>query len=153
MATIKKILVPFDDNLRSIAALEYAAMFADGIGANITALHLADPKDFHSLKEFRNDLDELVNDELRPKLKEIQSRFPSIQKFDLQIRGLQKPIHQHIIDFANENAPIKPKGIRPIARKATSIFVQSLILCLFRTIFLPQISFMTYHIWKNPMKP
>jgi nucleotide-binding universal stress UspA family protein len=44
MKNIKKILVPFDNNLRSIAALDYAAMFATGIEANITALHLADPQ-------------------------------------------------------------------------------------------------------------
>ena len=62
MATIKKVLVPFDNNLRSIAALDYAAMFASGIGATITALHLADPKDFHSLTQFKNELADLVND-------------------------------------------------------------------------------------------
>ena len=72
MTPIKKILVPFDNNLRSIAALEYAAMFASGIGANITALHLADPKDFHSIEEFQTNMKEFVNEELRPKLKEIQ---------------------------------------------------------------------------------
>ena len=103
MTTIKKILVPFDNNLRSIAALEYAAMFASGIGANITALHLADPKYFHSIEEFQTNMKEFVNEELRPKLKEIQSTYPDIQKIDLQIRGLEKPIHQHIIEFEAEN--------------------------------------------------
>lgn len=103
METFKKILVPFDDNLRSIAALEYAAMFASGIGANITALHLADPKDFHSMEEFQTNLKGFVNEELRPKLREIQATYHDIHKIDLQIRGLEKPIHQHIIEFASEN--------------------------------------------------
>jgi nucleotide-binding universal stress UspA family protein len=103
MKNIKKILVPFDNNLRSIAALDYAAMFATGIEANITALHLADPQDYHSIREFNNKISDLVNDELRPKLKEIQSNYPDIKKIDLQIRGLHKPIHRHIIDFALEN--------------------------------------------------
>lgn len=103
METIKRILVPFDDNSRSIAALDYAAMFASGIGAKITAFHLADPKEFHSLTEFNKDLADLVDDTLRPKLKQIQHTYPDIHKIDLQIRGLQKSIHQHIIDFAIEN--------------------------------------------------
>jgi len=103
MAIFKKILVPFDDNIRSIAALDYAAMFASGIGAKIVAFHLADLKDFHSLEEFQNDLSDLVNEELRPKLKNIQNKYPDIRKIDLQIRGLEKSIHEHIIDFAEEN--------------------------------------------------
>ena len=103
MKKIKKILVPFDNNLRSIAALDYAAMFATGIEAKITALHLADPDDYRSISEYNNEIAELVNDDLLPKLKDIQSNYPDIQKIDLQIRGLQKPIHEHIIDFAAEN--------------------------------------------------
>ena len=103
MNKIKRILVPFDNNLRSIAALDFAAMFATGIEANITALHLADPEDYHSLKEFNNEISDLVNDELRPKLKELHTNYPDINKIDLQIRGLQKPVHRHIIDFAVEN--------------------------------------------------
>lgn len=103
MATIKKVLVPFDNNLGSIAALDYAAMFASGIGATITALHLADPKNFHSLTQFKNELVDLVNDELRPKLKEIQKTYPDIRKIDLQIRGLEKSIHRHILNFATEH--------------------------------------------------
>jgi nucleotide-binding universal stress UspA family protein len=103
MKKIKKILVPFDDNLRSIVALDYAAMFASGIEAKITALHLADPDDYQSMTEYKNEVADMVNDELRPKLKQIQQRYPDIHKIDLQIRGLQKPIHDHIIEFAAEN--------------------------------------------------
>ena len=103
MIKIKKILVPFDDNLRSIAALDYAAMFASRIGAKITALHLADPKDFHTVAEFKDDLADLVNEDLRPKLKKIQNTYRDVRNIDLQIRGLQQPIHQHIIEFAREN--------------------------------------------------
>ena len=74
MNTIRNILVPFDDNIRSIRALEYAAMFASGIGAKITALH-----------------------------DEIHRSYSDIRKIDLQIRGLEHSIYQHILDFAKEN--------------------------------------------------
>ncbi|MFT7161861.1 MAG: nucleotide-binding universal stress UspA family protein [Bacteroidia bacterium] len=103
MSTFKKILVPFDDNIESIAALEYAAMFACGIGAKITALHLADPKDYHAKSEFQQDVSKIVEAQLRPKLKQIQKTYPDIHKIDIQFRGLEKPIHHHIVEFAMEN--------------------------------------------------
>lgn len=103
MPQFKKILVPFDDNVRSIRALEYAAMFASGIGASITALHLADPESYQSKEAFQKDLNQLVEDQLRPKLVEIQKKYPDIVKIDLQIRGLQKSVYRHIITFAQEN--------------------------------------------------
>ena len=103
MNTIRNILVPFDDNIRSIRALEYAAMFASGIGAKITALHIADPKDYHSKLDFEKDLAILVENQLQPKLDEIHKSYRDIRKIDLQIRGLDKSIHQHILDFAKEN--------------------------------------------------
>lgn len=102
MTKITNILVPFDDNIRSIRALEYAAMFATGIGAKITALHIADPKDYHSKAEFDKDLQDLVENQLRPKLFEIQKNYADVRKIDLQIRGLEYSISQHIIDFAVE---------------------------------------------------
>jgi nucleotide-binding universal stress UspA family protein len=102
MTKITNILVPFDDNIRSIRALEYAAMFATGIGAKITALHIADPKDYHSKEEFDKNLQGLVENQLRPKLAEIQRNYADIRKIDLQIKGLEYSIHQHIIDFAVE---------------------------------------------------
>lgn len=103
MSTFKKILVPFDDNMKSIGALEYAAMFASGIGAKITALHLANPKDYHTKDEFRKELGEMVEQQLRPKLLDIQKTYPDIKKIDLQIRGLEKPVYDHIVEFAGEN--------------------------------------------------
>ncbi|MEQ6119834.1 universal stress protein [Reichenbachiella sp. MALMAid0571] len=103
MSNFKKILVPFDDNARSIGALEYAAMFATGIGAKITALHLADPKDYHSKEEFQKELAEMVDQQLRPTLHEIQKTYSDIRKIDLQIRGLEKAIPQHIVEFSEEN--------------------------------------------------
>lgn len=103
MSTFKKILVPFDDNMKSIGALEYAAMFASGIGAKITALHLANPKDYHSKDEFRKELADMVEQQLRPKLLDIQKTYPDIKKIDLQIRGLEKPIYDHIVEFVDEN--------------------------------------------------
>jgi len=103
VSVFTKILVPFDNNIRSIRALEYAAMFATGIGAKITALHVADPKNYHTKEEFDKELADLVETELRPKLANIQRNYPDIRKIDLQIRGMDKPIHRHIIDFANEN--------------------------------------------------
>lgn len=103
MTAFTKILVPFDDNIRSIRALEYAAMFASGIGAGITALHIADPKNYHTKEEFDNELSKMVETELRPKLGEIQRNYPDIRKIDLQIRGLERAIHRHILDFVSEN--------------------------------------------------
>ena len=103
MIQFKKILVPFDDNERSIKALEYAAMFASGIGAKITALHVADAKDYRSKKEFQASLKSLVDLKLRPALNRIQKRFAEIVKIDLQVRGMDKPLHQHIVSFAKEN--------------------------------------------------
>lgn len=103
MSQFKKILVPFDDNERSIRALEYAAMFASGMGASITALHLANPEVYQSKADFQKDLNQLVETRLRPKLVEIQKQYPDIVKIDLQIRGLQKSIYRHIISFAQEN--------------------------------------------------
>jgi nucleotide-binding universal stress UspA family protein len=102
MTKITNILVPFDDNIRSIRALEYAAMFATSIGAKITALHIADPKDYHSKEEFDKDLLGLVENQLRPKLAEIRRNYTDIRKIDLQIRALEYSIPQHIIDFALE---------------------------------------------------
>ena len=102
MEEFKKILVPFDDNLRSIKALEYAAMFASGIGAKITALHIADPKEYRSKAAFEKELAELVDDQLRPELSRIQKVFPDVKKIDLQSRGMDKPLHEHILDIANE---------------------------------------------------
>ena len=103
MSNIKKILVPYDDNLRSIGAIEYASMFASGIGAKITALHLADPKDYRSVTDFKVKIREWAEEQLRPKLRQIQQDYPDIHKIDLQIRGLEKPLHRHILDFADEN--------------------------------------------------
>jgi nucleotide-binding universal stress UspA family protein len=103
MSNFKKILIPFDDNIKSIAAFEYAAMFASGIGAKITALHLADPKNYHTKAEFQKDLTVLVDCQLRPKLASIQKDYPDIKKIDIQIRGIERPIYEHIIDFAKNN--------------------------------------------------
>ena len=103
MSNFKNILVPFDDNAQSIGALEYAAMFASGIGAKITALHLADPKDYHSKEEFQQELTEMIAQQLRPKLQEIQQTYGDVRKIDLQTRGLEKSIPQHIVEFSKEN--------------------------------------------------
>ncbi len=103
MDQFKKILVPFDDNVRSIKALEYAAMFASGIGAKITALHVADPKDYRSKQEFQASLKELISNQLQPLLNRIQKRYTEVVKIDLQVRGMNKSIHEHIVDFAVEN--------------------------------------------------
>ena len=45
----------------------------------------------------------MVETELRPKLAEIQKNYPDIRKIDLQIRGLERAIHRHILDFVSEN--------------------------------------------------
>ncbi len=103
MDQFKKILVPFDDNVRSIKALEYAAMFASGIGAKITALHVADPKDYRSKQEFQASLKELISNQLQPLLNRIQKRYTEVVKIDLQVRGMNKSLHEHIVDFAVEN--------------------------------------------------
>ena len=103
MSGLMKILVPFDDNTISVAALEYAAMFASGINAKIIAFHLADPKDYRTKVDFQEDVEEMVNQKLRPKLREIQKSYPDIKKIDVQIRGLSKEISRHILDFAGEN--------------------------------------------------
>lgn len=103
MEDLKRILVPFDDNLRSIKALEYAAMFASGIGAKITALHIADPTQYKSKVDFEKELSEMVDDQLRPELNKIQKSFPDVKKIDLQIRGKDRPLEGHIVDFAKEN--------------------------------------------------
>lgn len=103
MVQLKKILVPFDDNDRSIQALEYAGMFASKISGKITALHVADPRDYKSKEDFQNSINSLVNDRLRPRLLMIQQRYPEVHSMDLQIRGLDQPLHRHIIDFASEN--------------------------------------------------
>jgi nucleotide-binding universal stress UspA family protein len=100
MVQVKKILVPFDDNHRSIQALEYAAMFASGIGAKITALHVADRKDYKSKEQFQNSLDTMINNQLRPRLSMIQQSYPDVHSIDLQIKGLDQPLHRHIIEFA-----------------------------------------------------
>jgi nucleotide-binding universal stress UspA family protein len=104
MSQIKKILVPFDDNERSIRALEYAAMFATGIGAKITALHIADPKDYRSKNEFQASLKNLIDQQLRPALNRIQRRYTEIVKIDLQVRGMEMPLNEHIVNFANDNS-------------------------------------------------
>jgi nucleotide-binding universal stress UspA family protein len=103
MEDLKRILVPFDDNLRSIKALEYAAMFASGIGAKITALHIAEPTQYKSKVDFEKELSEMVDDQLRPELNKIQKSFPDVKKIDLQIRGKDRPLEGHIVDFAKEN--------------------------------------------------
>lgn len=103
MSNFKKILVPFDDNLKSIRALDYAAMFASGIGATVTALHIANPNDYSSNDDFHKELQIMVDGQLRPKLKDIQLTYPDIHKIDLQIRPLKKSIDVHINEFANEN--------------------------------------------------
>ena len=104
MVQFKKILVPFDDNERSIKALEYAAMFASGLGAKITALHVADAKDYRSKQEFQASLKGLIDSKLQPALNRIQKRYADIVKIDLQVRGMDKPLHQHIVSFAKEHA-------------------------------------------------
>ena len=103
MDDLKKILVPFDDNLKSIKALEYAAMFASGIGAKITALHISDPKEYMSKADFEKELAEMVDDQLRPELNKIQKSFPDVKTIDLQIRGKDRPLDKHIVDFAKEH--------------------------------------------------
>ncbi|MEQ9298442.1 MAG: universal stress protein [Cyclobacteriaceae bacterium] len=103
MDQFKKILVPFDDNDRSIKALEYAAMFAAGIGAKITALHVADPKDYRSKQEFQASLKELINKQLQPVLNRIQKRYTQVLKIDLQVRGMNRSLDEHIVDFAVEH--------------------------------------------------
>ncbi|MEO9804756.1 MAG: universal stress protein [Reichenbachiella sp.] len=104
MSTIKKILVPFEDNIMSIRALEYAAMFATGIGAKITVFHLADSTDYQSLAEFKEELNTLIEEQFRPKLKSIQQIYPDLHKIAIQTLGLQTSIHKHIVGFAKENA-------------------------------------------------
>ncbi len=103
MTNFNKILVPFDNDTRSIRALEYAAMFASGIGAKIVAYHLADPKDYHSKLEFEKKLAKFIDRQLRPKLSKIQLTYPNIQKIELQTQGLEKPLPRHIVDFAIQN--------------------------------------------------
>lgn len=100
---ISKILVPFDNNVRSIKALEYAAMIASAFGAGITALHLADPKDFKSKADFQKSLQSIVDQQLRPELKAIQKDFPNIKKIDLQVLGKSHALDRHILDFASKN--------------------------------------------------
>ncbi len=102
MIDLKNILVPFDDNIRSIRALEYAAMFASGIGAKITALHIADPKNYQSKLEFEKELALLVESQLQPKLDQIHKNYTDIRKIELQIKGMEKPVYQHILEFAKE---------------------------------------------------
>jgi len=105
MSTIpQKILVPFSDDERSINAMAYAAMLASNMGAAITALHLADTHDYTSKKEFQEELKEMVDQRLRPKLREIQKSYPDIRSIRIQTLGLEKSIDQHIIDFAKEEA-------------------------------------------------
>ncbi len=99
---IKKILVPFDHNLRSIHALEFAGMLAASFGATVTALHLADPKQFHSKTQFKKELDLMVSKQLRPTLREIRKSYPEVKKLDLQVRGLEGPLYRHILDFARK---------------------------------------------------
>lgn len=102
MSVFSKILVPFDDNQDSVRALEYAAGFCTGTGAKITALHIADPKDFEDKRAFQKDLVRMLDKKLQPIINEIHASFPDIKKIDLQIRGLKKPIHDHILEFAAE---------------------------------------------------
>ena len=101
--TPMKLLVPFDGNARSMDALEYAAMFASGMNATITALHIAKAEDYSSKEEFQLELKKIVDQQLRPKLVEIQKTYPGVQKIDLQTRGSEKSLPNHIIDFAAEN--------------------------------------------------
>lgn len=102
MNVIRNILVPFDDNVRSIRALEYAAMFASGIGAKITALHIEDPKNYHSSLEFEKELAFMVENKLQPKLDKIHKNYTDIRKIELQIKGMEKAVYQHILEFAKE---------------------------------------------------
>lgn len=103
MSALKKILVPFADTKSSISALEYAALFATGTGAKITALHLADPKDYSDNRAFQREFVSMVTKRLQPKLNEIHRLYPEIRKIDLQIRGKDRSVHDHIIDFASKN--------------------------------------------------
>lgn len=103
MSYVKKILVPFDDNLKSVRALEYAAMLAHGLNANITALHLLELEDYQSKAHFHAELEELIERQVRPKLKQIQKTYPDIRKIDLQTIGRKKAIPEHITDFAQDN--------------------------------------------------
>jgi len=78
-------------------------MFASGIGAKITALHIAYPKDYHSKEEYDRELTDMVEQQLQPELREIHKHYSDIRKIDLQIRGMDKPIPEHIIVFALEH--------------------------------------------------
>lgn len=103
MLSFNKILIPFDDQVISKGALEYAALIASNTGASITALFLANPKDYASKEAFNAQVKKMVDEQIYPKLEEVRLKYPNIHKIDLQIRGLIKPIYQHVLDFANEN--------------------------------------------------
>lgn len=100
---IHTILVPFSNDEASMGALNYASMIASIFNANIVALHLADPKDYRSKSEFQEKVTQMVEFQLKPRLKEIQSRFPKVQKIKLQYLGIDKPIHDHIVSFVKEH--------------------------------------------------
>ncbi|GAB5522822.1 MAG: hypothetical protein Roseis2KO_06940 [Roseivirga sp.] len=104
MSIINKILVPFNNNRDSLSALEFAASVSAVTGARITALHLADPENYPDKRAFQKDLVRVLDQHLQPKLNEIHKRYPQVTKIDLQTRGLQKPVHDHILDFAAENS-------------------------------------------------
>lgn len=103
MIGFEHILVPFEDNEQSISAMVYAAMFASGTGAKITALHLADPKDYSHQHDFKLELTKMVDERLRPRLLDIQKTYPEINTISIRTLGLTKPIPKHIIAFAREN--------------------------------------------------
>ncbi|WP_456460461.1 universal stress protein [Reichenbachiella sp.] len=103
MLTFKKILIPFDDQAVSKGALTYAAMIASQTGATITALFLADPKDYQSKSDFDQFLKTMVDEQIKPKLEEVKLSYPKIGKVDLQVRGLTKPVYRHVLDYAKEN--------------------------------------------------
>lgn len=100
---LKKILVPFSYDDESIGALNYAAMLASSMNAEITALHLAATKDYRTKSEFHDEVKKLVSSKLRPRLTEIQKLYPSIEKIKLQYLGMEKPVHEHIVSFVEEN--------------------------------------------------
>ncbi len=101
--TSVKILVPFDDDQRSLSALDYAAMLALVMKGDIMVMHVADAQDYTDSVQAKDFSTTLVRDKLRPKLALIQKRYPSIRKIDLRIVGSKAQLHEHIITFAKEN--------------------------------------------------
>lgn len=99
---VKTIVVPVANFDLSLEALTYTGQLSINMPVEIHVLHLLDPAKFKSKEEFQNNLNQLVELKLRPKLEQAKQINPELKKIKLETRGIEASVTDHILDFAKE---------------------------------------------------